>query len=187
MSEMAEQSAQVKNEEVSWLRRIGNNSKEMMDNMRDIVWSINPSKDVILEIVARMKQHAAQLLEPAGTAYFFEIDERIYSLHLDFIYKRNLYLIFKEALANASKYANCTEVKVRLLHKDSHLEMKISDNGKGFDPTVALEGNGLRNMQQRAIQIRGKLWIESAIGKGTSISFSVPVTRIRYFLPKSFR
>jgi nitrate/nitrite-specific signal transduction histidine kinase len=188
MSEIGENSAQAKTGEAeSWLRRIGNNSREMMDNMRDIVWSVNPSKDVMAEVVARMKQYAAQLLEPIDTAYSFDIDQRVFTLHLDFIYKRNVYLIFKEALANASKYANCTEVRIQLSVKENNLKMMVRDNGKGFNVSEVALGNGLRNMHQRALQIKGKLVIESSAEKGTGVALTVPLTRIRYFLPKRFR
>jgi signal transduction histidine kinase len=188
MSAIAEQSNEYKKEEAAaWLKRIGNTSREMMDNMRDIVWSINPSKDVMLEVVARMKQYAAQLFEAGDVRYFFDVDEKVFTLQLDFIYKRNIYLIFKEAVNNISKYAVCSELSIQLSIHDNKLEMKISDNGKGFDITQKESGNGLRNMEQRAKQIKGRLFIESAEGKGTQIKLIAPLTRIRYWQPKAFR
>jgi signal transduction histidine kinase len=185
MSAMAEQSGVSSNGNAqTWFNRIGNNAHDMMEKMRDIVWTINPSKDVVSEIIARMRQYAAQLLEPLNISYEFFIDENVYTLKPDFLNKRNIYLIFKEALNNAAKYAECTKIIIGLGAKSNLLEMSIADNGKGFDMNSPVEGNGLRNMKQRAAQLKGKLIIETACSKGTRITLLAPITRMRYFFTK---
>ena len=50
----------------------------------------------------------------------------------------------------------------------------IADNGKGFDAQIINSGNGLKNMQQRALAIKAKLHIETGPGKGTSITLIMP-------------
>jgi signal transduction histidine kinase len=92
--------------------------------------------------------------------------------------RRNIYLIFKEAVNNAAKYAEATQVELFLAVKNSLLIMKIKDNGKGFDPdttTSASGGNGLQNMRQRAADIGGKVEILSNAGEGTSVELRVRV------------
>ena len=64
--------------------------------------------------------------------------------------RRDLYLIFKEAVNNLVKYSGATEALVQISVMDSQLNMLISDNGKGFDRTSLRAGNGLHNMEQRA-------------------------------------
>jgi ligand-binding sensor domain-containing protein len=185
MSAMAEQAGVSSGgNALGWFNRIGNNAREMMEKMRDIVWTINPSKDVVSEIITRMTQYAAQLLEPLNIAFEFSVEEKVYVLKPDFFNKRNIYLIFKEALNNAAKYAECTKIIIHLQAKGTHLEMNITDNGKGFDVNALAEGNGLHNMRQRAAQLKGKLIIESAPLKGTRIILKAPIARMGYFLRK---
>jgi signal transduction histidine kinase len=185
MSAMAEQAGVSSGgNALGWFNRIGNNAREMMEKMRDIVWTINPSKDVVSEIITRMTQYAAQLLEPLNIAFEFSVEEKVYVLKPDFFNKRNIYLIFKEALNNAAKYAECTKIIIHLQAKGTHLEMNITDNGKGFDVNALAEGNGLHNMRQRAAQLKGKLIIESAPLKGTQIILRAPIARMGYFLRK---
>ena len=97
--------------------------------------------------------------------------------------RRNFYLIFKEAVTNALKYAECSEVAVDITMHQEKIDLKISDNGKGFDPATVihthehtLSGNGLRNMQMRAKEMGATLTLDAAPGKGTSVSlrFGLP-------------
>ena len=94
--------------------------------------------------------------------------------------RKNLYLIFKEAVNNAAKYANCSIVNVKIFKEDHHVCLHVSDNGKGFEPEFCENGNGLKNMRTRAAEIDGKISIESKPGKGTDISLSMPITQNAY-------
>jgi len=82
-------------------------------------------------------------------------------MKLDMQTRKNLYLIFKEAMNNAAKYASCSTVEVRTSQESGQVKMVIRDNGKGFDRLVAKQGNGLANMHQRAAQMKGRLSIQS--------------------------
>ena len=94
--------------------------------------------------------------------------------------RKNLYLIFKEAVNNAAKYADCSSVNVNVTKEDHHIRLHIADNGKGFILSDCSYGNGLKNMQARAAEIHGKISIESEPGKGTNISLSMPITQNAY-------
>ena len=84
--------------------------------------------------------------------------------------RKNLYLIFKEALNNAAKYADCSAIDVDIKEDNGKVKMVIKDNGKGFDLESAKQGNGLANMRQRAAQMKGTLLIQSEKGSGTVIT-----------------
>ncbi len=87
-----------------------------------------------------------------------------------------LFRIFQEALSNAARHAGPTRVEVRLAWEADGLVLEVSDDGKGFDPTVRPEGHyGLRNMEQRAEACKGRLTIVSAPGQGTTVRIWVPV------------
>jgi signal transduction histidine kinase len=89
--------------------------------------------------------------------------------------RKNLYLIFKEAINNMVKYAGADRAFFSITGTKNHLAMLIRDNGKGFVPSVASEGNGLKNMKKRAEEIGAKLMIESGAGIGTSIQFLLKI------------
>ena len=84
--------------------------------------------------------------------------------------RRNLYLIFKESLNNAVKYAEASQIDLHLNLKSRFLKMEISDNGKGFDIDKIKRGNGLNNLEKRAKEIGGQIDIKSEPGKGTCIN-----------------
>jgi signal transduction histidine kinase len=91
--------------------------------------------------------------------------------------RRNLFLIYKEALNNISKYASATLVSIEIIKEKKALKVSITDNGVGFNMKILTEGNGLMNMRKRAELIKGSLEINSALGKGTSLKLTIPVNK----------
>ena len=87
--------------------------------------------------------------------------------------RKNFYLIFKEALHNAAKYAQCKNVWVNIKTIKQNVIMTIKDDGKGFDMQQKKNGNGLGNMQQRAAAVKGELTIQSSPGEGTELMLFV--------------
>jgi len=86
-------------------------------------------------------------------------------------------LIFKEAINNAVKYSEATHVRLEAQCQGHELRIILTDNGQGFDKSNVVPkggGNGLGNMQSRALKIRGKLNIESSTSEGTRIIFTGP-------------
>jgi two-component system sensor histidine kinase UhpB len=163
-----------------WMNRIGENTTESMEKIRDIVWTLNSSKDISANIITRMNQFISHSLEPKDIACNFISDEEVNDVLSDFIRKRNVYLIFKEAVNNAAKYSEATEVNIKFKIENKKLLLTISDNGKGFDAAIITRGNGLNNMLYRAKQINAILEIKSSKGEGTFISLKMPVTPLRY-------
>lgn len=148
----------------------------MMDRLSDIVWSIHPNNDSLEQLLSKMKEFAAEILDPKGITYFFEIEEGAEQVKLDLEKRRNLFLIFKEALNNTAKYAESRHLDIKLRFEGNKLELLIKDDGKGFDPQQIKKGNGLFNMQQRASMMGGCMTIVSFPQSGTSIQLSAPIT-----------
>ncbi|MEO5571534.1 MAG: tetratricopeptide repeat protein [Bacteroidia bacterium] len=163
---------------------IGNNSREMMENMSDIVWSINPGKDDLQQISNRMQAVATNLFAQKDIATEFLMEDKLGTVLIPMQARKNIYLIFKEAINNLAKYAECKNVTVQFLNQNNNLILKISDNGKGFDTTAQknaarnnLGGNGLPNMLLRANEINSELKIHSVLNKGTEIILKYPLVR----------
>lgn len=161
-----------------YMSTINSSTSQMMEAMDDIVWSINPANDNLAKIITRMKETAGAILEPRQIEYHFEVPPAVPELRLSMETRREIFLIFKEALNNIIKYADCTEVVFTFTKKGNSFILIINDNGKGFQTPVsesAVRGNGLKNMEKRAANINGLLSVKSETGKGTTIQLSVPI------------
>ncbi len=156
--------------------KIGENSREMVASMSDIVWAINPQNDEGSKLLQRMEDHARDLCTVKNIMLHFQADDPIRSISLPMAYRKNIYLVFKEALNNALKYAGAKNISIELHKAMNKLEMIISDDGKGFFATAESQGNGLRNMRERSKEIDGNTVIESTPGQGTRIIFSCNLT-----------
>ncbi len=165
-----------KGEPDAHLAKIATHSAHMMETMSDIVWSINPGNDTLEQVVARMKEFASEILEPQAMEFAFRVDPSVSELRLDAERRKNLFLIFKEAINNAAKYSEADTLDVYLGRENGSLKLKITDNGIGFDPLTVAHGNGLKNMADRARQMNGALLQSSESGKGSSVSLEVPIT-----------
>ncbi len=160
----------------TYLQKIKDNSANIMERMSDIVWAINPVNDSFDKVILRMKEFAAEILESAGINYYFSEEGSLNKTQLNLEQRKDIYLIFKEAVNNAVKYSRATEVNVILQKENDRLKMIIIDNGNGFNAEAGHAGNGIKNMQSRAAGMRGTLKIDSIKGTGTTIGLEVIIT-----------
>jgi signal transduction histidine kinase len=157
---------------------INEGSSGMMDRMSDIVWSINPKNDNVESIVFRMKSHAGEMLSPLNVEVDYRMDKEAEQIQPSMTARRNIYLIFKEAINNIAKYSKATHVDVELQVHQGTFVLEIADNGIGFDSGNHKAGNGLTTMQRRASSLGGVLTITSAPGGGTRLSIELQIARI---------
>ncbi len=92
-----------------------------------------------------------------------------------------VYFCCLEALQNVAKYAGSSSVVVRLEERGGDLVFAVTDDGAGFDPATTGYGTGLRGMADRLEALGGDLWVESAPGRGTTVT-----GRISIDLPDEF-
>lgn len=159
------------------LEQIGDSSRRMLDAMDDIVWAINPAHDGLDDVTARMRSFASEVLEARGIEFTFRAEPSVQGLKLDMRARREFFLLFKEAINNLAKYAQCQHARIRLAYQQGLLHLTVQDDGVGFDPTSPAQGsgNGLTNMRSRAAALAGHLTIETAPGKGTTLHLKVPL------------
>ncbi|HKR07020.1 MAG TPA: two-component regulator propeller domain-containing protein [Bacteroidia bacterium] len=163
------------------LEKIESSSGEIIEKTGDAVWAVKASNDSVKNLVLRMESYAASLLGAAGIQFNIDYDESIGDTKLEMTQRKNIFLVYKEALHNIIKYANCTDVNIEVKKNAGKLRIRISDNGKGFDtsPPTPLQkrgelgGNGIKNMKSRAEEINGTFQITSQPGQGTIIDFEV--------------
>ncbi len=88
-----------------------------------------------------------------------------------------LFRIVQESLTNVSRYARASSVQISLRQTDGQLVLQVHDDGQGFDAVAGAKGGsfGLLGMQERALALGGELTVDSAIGRGTTITARVPL------------
>jgi len=162
----------------SILQRIKDNSKEVMENMSDIIWAIqvNPAGNLSLE--NKLRNYGYELLSPLNIRCDYLVQSAAEKKLTNIELRKNILLIAKEAMNNIAKYSFASEASVSLSLINDELLLKISDNGNGFDEKNIHKGNGLQNMKKRSEVLEGKLIISSELNSGTSIIIQVPLTKI---------
>jgi signal transduction histidine kinase/ligand-binding sensor domain-containing protein len=161
-----------------FIGKIGDNSQRMMEAMDDIVWAIKPDNDTMQKLIARMREFATNVLEAKDILMDFMADEKLNDFKPDMEIRRDLFLLFKEAVNNAAKYSKGSRVSISLEAHGQKIKLIVQDNGQGFDVNNADSGNGLGNMQRRAGALRGQLKIASGPDIGTTITLIAPLNSI---------
>ena len=170
----------------SVLSKINTSTSEMMEAMSDIVWSVNTKNDGLDNLANRMRSFAVQITESKNIELHFTDNKDLPSMPLDMEQRKNIYLIFKEAVNNAVKYSCCQNLWISFVNEHHVLKMTIKDNGKGFAAQSylhnnkmngSLGGNGIVNMKTRAEQIKAELFINSKAGEGTEIILNVQLKK----------
>jgi len=163
------------------LERIGETARQVMDSMSDIIWSVNPQQDGMINVVHRLQAITDDLFGPTEVNCQINADPALLAFQLPLDKRRDFILLCKEALTNAAKYANAQYVQVQLQRINATLVVTISDDGQGFsidklaNRTGQLGGNGLPNMRDRANKLGGHLTINADIGHGTTITLTMPI------------
>jgi len=88
--------------------------------------------------------------------------------------RTSLYRILQEALTNIVKHAHATEVAIQLHNLPTGLTLRITDNGRGFDPQQNSTGFGLQGMRERTLALGGHFQIHSTPGQGTTLDIDIP-------------
>lgn len=156
------------------LQRVSSCSSETIDKMGDIVWMIKPSEAEAVSLQERMEQFLFDVSSSRYMQGMLAVEGLEYT-KISMQQRRSLYLLFKEAVNNAAKYSGGDRLEAKLTVVGKKLSLTVQDNGKGFDTSVVLRGNGLQNMQQRAKELKGTLQVQSGPGLGTRVHLEMPV------------
>ena len=172
LSEMASFNSPGEASQKEILNKVSGYTKETMEKMGDIVWMIKPASQEGLK--ERMHRFLHEMCNSRNINCTLNADE-LSQLKLDMHQRKGLYLVFKEAVNNAVKYSEANNIEVSIQENAQKINMIVKDDGKGFDPNSNGKGNGLENMKNRARELHGETKIQSAPGKGTIVSFSIPL------------
>ncbi|MFM7896342.1 MAG: sensor histidine kinase [Flavobacterium sp.] len=142
--------------------------------MRDTIWVLNSKQLRLSELKSRMLNFIKDAGESVDTIRFqfgFDIHNDVQLSSKQAI---NLYRILQEIVNNAIKHANAKDISVSISQIENELQIKISDNGIGFDyESKKKKSFGLTNIQNRVQEVNGRLLVESNQTKGTNYSIKV--------------
>lgn len=154
------------------LSKIDTDARKLGGQMREVVFAINPDYDNFDDLQAYFKEYAREFWVESDIEPIFLFEKNEVNPVVSPKIKRQLLLIFKEALNNIAKHAHAKRVNISFkLDENEQYHLKIEDDGMGIElDSPKIYSKGLSGMKQRADDINAIFTINSDAGKGTSIS-----------------
>jgi signal transduction histidine kinase len=148
------------------LQNLQQHSAEIINSLRDTIWVLNRENITITGISDRIKNYAGKL-QPTYDHIQFHISEEIKNdLQVNSQHALNIFRIVQEAIHNALKHSGANNIMIGIT-SDTALSIKIGDDGKGMEPGIATDGNGLLNMKARAREMGMQLSMVAGVHGGT--------------------
>lgn len=162
--------AQTDPDNKSRMDEIASLTREVGSALSDIVWAVDPQHDNATALVAHAEHFTQRMLSSAEVRVERDFGHSGADRVIDPASKRDLFLLLKEALNNALKYAQAMHIAVRLRTDEQGYRMSVQDDGVGFDPSIGRAGgNGLANMRARGASLGAELHITSSPGHGCRV------------------
>jgi len=175
LNELARRNITAPEKSKEYLSKASEDIQRISESLSDIVWNINPKYDAPESLFIRMKRYAADMFDGKNIDGQFDFPEQDINIAMTMTQRRDMYLVFKEAINNLVKYSEAEKALVKVATDGKSVSMFIKDDGKGFDRAAVKTGNGLQNMEQRTAAMGGNIIIKSAPGSGTSIKWDMKI------------
>ena len=146
---------------------------DLMTRVHDISLELRPAELDDLGLLPALQWHVKRYQSKAAVRVAFTHSglNRRFSTGVE----TAAYRIAQEALTNVARHAHVPDVRLRVCAADGALSVEIEDEGRGFDP-ASVESNGLVGMRERALLVGGRLAVDTAPGRGTRITATLPIT-----------
>ena len=185
LSERAQMDVESTGPHAEKIEVIAQTSRDLLKTMDEIVWVVNPRNDTLENLSAYLSGYAIEYFQNTRVECELQLPQQIPHFPLSSDARHNLFLTFEEALNNVLKHSAATRVKVAITVTALAFEIKITDNGKGFEVLTPANdqlragrgGNGIRNMRHRLSAIGGDCQISSQPGVGTVVTLLIPLHR----------
>lgn len=156
------------------LSEITDASRQLVNNMGEIIWSMNPGNTTLEHIMAHLREQLHKQLEYAGIQYTIQLPENGKEIILPNEKRRNILLITREIVNNAIKHSKANNISIKAVLTKDRLTFKITDDGIGFDTEQVKNGNGLKNIKHRITEMGGEIIIEPLESGGLSSTYFIP-------------
>ncbi|MBI5730426.1 MAG: VCBS repeat-containing protein [Ignavibacteriales bacterium] len=167
---------------------------EATESITDLVWTVSPSHDKLKDLIARLRLFITESCKTNNILCEIKIDSLENDFSISGEVRKNIYLIFKEAMNNIIQHANAKDVIFSVQHYKDGFDISLQDDGIGFkmdkfqldkesftdvENIGSLHGNGILNMLKRAHELNAKLKIDSTKDSGTKILLKINLSTAR--------
>jgi signal transduction histidine kinase len=181
LGEVAQSELPVDSGTRAQFNQICEKARDLAHAMDEVVWAVNSRRDTLRDFAIYVCKYAQFFLNSTPIRCRLDVEPEIPPVIFDLPVRRNLFLAVKEALNNAAKHSEASEVFLRIFRHNQKLTVVVEDNGRGFDPAQAdMARNGMTNMTQRMGEIGGFFTVASQPGSGCRIEFTVPLIHSSY-------
>jgi signal transduction histidine kinase len=154
--------------------RIASTSKELLSDIREIIWALNSNNDYVESLITYIGRYAEAYFENTDVKLKIIMPAGLPDVPINGESRRNVFYSVKEALHNILKHSGATRAEVIFSVSGGQLTIVLSDNGSGIlEGGQNRFGNGLRNMRNRMEAVNGLFTIES--NGGAKVTLSLPV------------
>ncbi|MDN3922257.1 sensor histidine kinase [Roseateles violae] len=151
--------------------------RECVDDLRLVIDSLEPVGHDLVSLLATMRYRLGKRLQAGGLVLEWDVQDLPPLEWLEPPDALHVLRLMQEALSNVLKHARATRVRMVTRHHGSYVEIRVEDDGDGFDVGNAPAGRGLKSQQRRAQRLGGHVRIDSSPGHGTRLSLRLPVLR----------
>lgn len=151
--------------------------RECVDDLRLVIDSLEPVGHDLVSLLATMRYRLGKRLQAGGLKLDWDVQDLPPLPWLEPPDALHVLRLMQEALNNVLKHGRASRVRMVTRHHGSHVEIRVEDDGAGFDLQAIRHGRGLKSQVRRAQHLGGKLRIDSSPGNGTRLSLRLPVER----------
>jgi signal transduction histidine kinase len=152
-------------------------SRQLVDNMvhtvRDLALGLRPSMLDDFGLQPALEWQARDFTRRSNVPVTLDVSGNLNALSDQ--HRTSIYRIVQEALTNCVRHANATHIRVDVHARHDVLDVSISDDGVGLDPTRRATGFGLRGIEERVRELGGTVLIQSATGQGATLAIRLPL------------
>ena len=152
-------------------------TRQMVAKLEEIVWAMDPRHDSLGALVSYFTFYADRFLGLANIRLLIDNSESAAGTTVEARARYQLFLVFKEALANVVRHSGADQVRLVVHFEPPILRVSVADNGGGLpEPPPGARGqDGIANMRARIEKLGGQFEITGEPGRGTTVNFSVPL------------
>ncbi len=160
-------------------------AREASASLKDVVWVLDQAKIRLPDLLKTLGERADRVL--SGVELEVILPDDCPDQEVPLVFKRHLLMFFKEAVHNCARHSGATWVAVRISVQDAVMEVRLEDNGCGFNPEANRDGWGVDSMGKRAEEMGGTMDLKTAPGKGTTVALRVPLSALKKKIDHSYK
>lgn len=150
--------------------------RDCVDELRTVIDSLEPIDHDLVALLATLRCRLELRLDAAGVRLEWQMEDLPALAWLGPPEALHVIRIVQEVLANVIKHAKASHIRLGVRMMGNQVEVRIVNDGCGFDLSAAPPGRGLQFLRERAAALGGKIDIESRLGQGTSVRLQLPVS-----------